>query len=39
MLILDYDIFRITYILYKNFDFKDFKESYVKLTKKIYKKN
>ena len=37
MLMLDYDIFRISLIMYRNFDFTDFKESYVKLTKKLYK--
>ena len=39
MLMLDYDIFRISLIMYKNFDFTDFKESYVKLTKKLYKQH
>ena len=37
MLMLDYDIFRISLIMYRNFEFTDFKESYVKLTKKLYK--
>ena len=37
MLSLDFDIFRISFILYRNFDFTDYKESYVKLTKKLYK--
>lgn len=39
MLMLDYDIFRISLIMYQNFDFKDYKESHVKLTKMLYKKN
>ena len=39
MLLMDYDIFRISLIMYRNFDFADFKESYVKLTKMIYKKH
>ena len=39
MLMLDYDIFRISLIMYRNFDFTDFKESYVKLTKKLYKQH
>ena len=39
MLMLDYDIFRISFIMYRNFDFSDYKESYVKLTKKLYKTN
>ena len=37
MLMLDYDIFRISLIMYRNFEFTDFKESYVKLTKQLYK--
>ena len=37
MLMLDYDIFRISLIMYRNFDFSDYKESYVKLTKILYK--
>lgn len=39
MLMLKYDIFRISLIMYRNFDFSDYKESYVKLTKQIYKKH
>ena len=39
MLMLKYDIFRISLIMYRNFDFRDYKESYVKLTKQIYKKH
>ena len=37
MLMLDYDIFRISLIMYRNFDFMDYKESYVKITKILYK--
>jgi hypothetical protein len=37
MLVLDYDIFRISLIMYRNFDFTDYKESYVKITKILYK--
>ena len=37
MLMLDYDIFRISLIMYRNFDFTDYKESYVKITKILYK--
>ena len=29
MLLLDYDIFRISLIMYRNFDFRNFKESSV----------
>ncbi len=36
---LDYDIFRISLLMYQNFDFKDYKESFVKITKMIYKKH
>ena len=39
MIMLDYDIFRISLIMYRNFDFMDYKESYVKLTKMLYKKH
>lgn len=39
MLMLNYDIFRISLIMYQNFDFKDYKESHVKLTKMLYKKH
>lgn len=39
MLLMDYDIFRISLIMYRNFDFADYKESYVKLTKMVYKKH
>ena len=37
MLLLDYDIFRISLIMYRNFDFSNFKESSVQLTKMLYK--
>jgi hypothetical protein len=36
MIMLDYDIFRISLLMYQNFDFKDYKESFVKITKMIY---
>lgn len=36
MLLLDYDIFRISLIMYRNFDFKNAKESSVQLTKMLY---
>ena len=39
MLLMDYDIFRISLIMYRNFDFADHIESYVSLTKMIYKKH
>ena len=39
MIMLDYDIFRISLIMYRNFDFMDYKESYVKLTKMLYKRH
>jgi len=29
MIMLDYDIFRISLIMYRNFDFMNYKESYV----------
>ena len=36
-LMLDYDIFRISLIMYRNFDFRNYKESSVQLTKMLYK--
>ena len=39
MIMLDYDIFRISLIMYRNFDFMDYKESYVLLTKMLYKRH